>query len=488
MISLFFSALWSVAYTAAASEAPSCPLQNAAAKRSFFSLYPNMLPKWFIEKDTPCDNSYPCQYGIEKYLPAGSVTGSFLSEENPASESVSANDIPALPRFFDGREKGLVTDVKTQLLDDCWAFAFVAASESSLIKNALAEPDIDLSEAHLNYAAYKVSKKNLGFHHASTDGGSFEYALLPVSLGAGPVMEETAPYDELALLENRDEYILPDDILYSRCFAFDKYTTSGPSDTDSIKQLIQSYGGVCAKLYAYQNDRSAYGIKYAFETAGENEDPLQADSNSYMPLDIGMQNHSVEIIGWDDDYPASAFKTEAPGNGAFLCKNSWGSGDKYQGSGYLWCSYYDKTLGEVYGICYQRLNPANVTADTFLSDEPDIPDYSIDTAPATLVENTDTVEPILTLIPQKNTSVKPKVSFWKNRTIFKGTIRPGKTRKITFSWKKRKSDDHYRILITKAGAFGRTKMITCKSPRFTIKLKKNRKYRIKILSYRIRYQ
>jgi C1A family cysteine protease len=54
----------------------------------------------------------------------------------------------------------------------------------------------------------------------------------------------------------------------------------------------------------------------------------------------------VLIVGWDDAFPASSFRSghRPPGDGAFLIKNSWGAdwGDK----GFAWVSYHDATIGD----------------------------------------------------------------------------------------------------------------------------------------------
>ena len=74
-------------------------------------------------------------------------------------------------------------------------------------------------------------------------------------------------------------------------------------------------------------------------------------------------NHAIDIVGWDDHYAARNFAQRPPGNGAFLCRNSWGRA--WGAGGYFWVSYYDSLITtdvaawpqvqsvSNYGRCYQ---------------------------------------------------------------------------------------------------------------------------------------
>ncbi|MBR2716573.1 MAG: hypothetical protein IKD79_02400, partial [Oscillospiraceae bacterium] len=58
-------------------------------------------------------------------------------------------------------------------------------------------------------------------------------------------------------------------------------------------------------------------------------------------------NHEVLIVGWDDNYPAENFANSPAGltpsgNGAWLCRNSYGSG--WGEDGYFWVSYFDRSI------------------------------------------------------------------------------------------------------------------------------------------------
>jgi hypothetical protein len=53
-------------------------------------------------------------------------------------------------------------------------------------------------------------------------------------------------------------------------------------------------------------------------------------------------DHYVTLVGWDDNFSKNKFSTVAPGNGAWICKNSWGT--DWGDGGFFYISYYDKSL------------------------------------------------------------------------------------------------------------------------------------------------
>ncbi len=162
------------------------------------------------------------------------------------------------------------------------------------------------------------------------NGGNYQYATAYLSRWDGPVLESSDPYPyglTASTLSPMDRYIEADAAFHIQGVDWLPYRTSW-DDNRIIKEAVVRYGGVYA----------------AFDTA--NSYFSDGKKTYYLPPDYSGStgSHAVTIIGWDDDYPAENFQVKPAGNGAFLCRNSYGtaSGD----NGYLYISYYDKTFGK----------------------------------------------------------------------------------------------------------------------------------------------
>lgn len=54
------------------------------------------------------------------------------------------------------------------------------------------------------------------------------------------------------------------------------------------------------------------------------------------------RTHDVVVVGWDDNFPKENFTIQPEGDGAFICKNSWG--EEFGDDGYFYVSYYDTKI------------------------------------------------------------------------------------------------------------------------------------------------
>ena len=115
---------------------------------------------------------------------------------------------------------------------------------------------------------------------------------------------------------------------------------SKPSATanDAIKQALMDYGAIHASYY-------------------HNDTYYNATYKSYYYSGTSSGNHAVTIVGWDDKYSSSKFNTAPAGNGAYIVKNSWGTG--WGDSGYYYVSYYDSVFA--WGTCavFNNAEPTN---------------------------------------------------------------------------------------------------------------------------------
>ena len=309
---------------------------SAAASVAMLSLYsmPCVYTAGFFREDNTISSVFVL--APQKYVNTSLTAESpVLEREVFASDewrSGSKSDAQALPSSFDLRKTGGAASIKNQAIySTCWTFSAASGAETSLIG---AVPDIDISEMHSAlYANYIPDGNKISYDELEElldMGGNTGKVLSMWSQWHGPVSDEKMPYDvdkitnmsgnELKMLMNSADYHM------KNAYVFDR--SDERSDMDDvnaqIKELVYSGHSVCASIY-YQRDY--YNRIY---------NTLCTDRSK------SRANHSVSIIGWDDDYPAENFVFEPSGSGAWLVKNSWGT--SYGEDGCFWLSYYDSAL------------------------------------------------------------------------------------------------------------------------------------------------
>lgn len=236
-----------------------------------------------------------------------------------------------LPEKYDLREVLRVSPVRNQgSYGTCWAFASLGAFESSLMPHE----EVVFSPDHMSL--------NKDFALEGDMGGEYTMAIAYLASWKGPVPEEEDPYGDGATNEEAEAVYHLEDAMVLQS-----------KDYNAIKKAVLKYGGVQTSIFTYLT--SSYSSSYYYN----------ADKAAYYFDGVGKSNHDVVIVGWDDNFPKGYFTTEPPGDGAFICKNSWG--ENFGEDGYFYVSYYDSNIG-VYNVVYSKIGDADNYDNIYQSD------------------------------------------------------------------------------------------------------------------------
>jgi len=222
------------------------------------------------------------------------------SAYEPGDQAVVAATLPT--SFI-----GTYTPIKNQAsCGSCWAFSTIAGLEAAIKFKTGAT--YDLSEQHL------VSCNPWGW---GCSGGFFAFDMIVPSKGYYPgAMPETCfPY---TALDSACAYCATPTWYPVAAWAYCG-TSNTVASVDAIKNAIYTYGSVSAAVYVDRYFQAYTGG--TFTTCRKK---------------VSSCNHAIILCGWDD------------AKGAWLLKNSWGTG--WGENGFMWMKYGCNLVG--YGACY----------------------------------------------------------------------------------------------------------------------------------------
>lgn len=255
----------------------------------------------------------------------------------------------AYPESYDSRQLGLITPVKNQNpFGTCWAFGMAALLETSLLSQN--KGTYDLSEEHLSYFFSNRQNDPLGntpddrntvqgnYHSI---GGNDYLASVFLSTWSGMTTEDDVPFPT----DNSHTQDLSSEIPVSKAYhatAYLKNASFSNYSPDRMKEMLLKDHAVSIMFYMSDSYINPDTAAYCY--------PVGKSSSKLI-------NHIVTVVGWDDTYSKENFleASNVTSDGAWIIKNSWGTGKGDEG--YYYLSYEDANISNLVSV------EAETTAD-----------------------------------------------------------------------------------------------------------------------------
>ena len=250
-------------------------------------------------------------------------------ELSKAPTATSLAQAQAYPATYDLRTLNKVSPVENQgQCGSCWTFATFSSLESYLLPGLTTHySENNLKNlADFDYTCCAGGDSAMSTAYLARWGTTMTDAT-GATIHGGPVTSASDPYSDSSCTSSattsqiamhvQNVYYLP--------------LKQSALDNNAIKSALMTYGGVYT-AFQWESSSSSTTTSYWNQATA-----------AYYDYNAPGANHAVTIVGWDDNFSAKNFSTTPPGNGAWICKNSWGT--SFGQSGYFYVSYYDLNMG-----------------------------------------------------------------------------------------------------------------------------------------------
>lgn len=260
-----------------------------------------------------------------------------------------------------------------QLLDPSDAFNQLAEGNFKMVESLLTSGQILVAESTVPYQYNDYSGNPPWYSLGSPEGSQSDARTHDWSV------DESLRVTDTVAWAVTDVFKLPSPAVTTvdPGTGLDAYSDYDASATVAIKEALMDVGAVAIAL---DSDTSipAEVASGNFDASTSAKHFSYGSWSQYNGSELVDYNHAVAIVGWDDNYSAANFSGtssgQPPANGAWLCKNNWGSdalydalgiggdsthwglradaetglaasaGESGEASGFFWLSYYDHSI------------------------------------------------------------------------------------------------------------------------------------------------